>query len=100
MPVGVGGPFAALMIHEVTDPVDLTAVADRRAQHVMRLQQIGDKKTARSPKLERGLLQNNFPMHTCLRRFDDLLQTKPIEVSRVPFEPRGEAPIMRRLRKD
>jgi hypothetical protein len=52
MPVAVGGPLAALMIHEVTDPIDLTAVADRRAQHVVRLQQIGNEETTRSPKLE------------------------------------------------
>jgi hypothetical protein len=59
------GPFAALVIQQVTYVIGLTAVAERRAQHGVRLVQVGQDEAAGSSNLERRLLQKNFPMHVC-----------------------------------
>ena len=52
MALEMGLPFTALMIQQVTQLIDLAAVADRRAQRVMWLIQIGHEKPAGSPKIE------------------------------------------------
>jgi len=66
VPFDMRGPFAALVIQQVTDMIDLTAVADRRAQHGVRLVQVGQDEAAGSSNLQRRLLQKNFPMLLCL----------------------------------
>ena len=63
MPIEMSGALAALMIQQVAHVVDLTAVPHRRAQHLVRLLQIGDEEAAGSPKVERRLLQKIFPVH-------------------------------------
>ena len=84
MPIVMSGPFAALMIQQVTHVVDLAAVPHRRAQHLMRLLQIGDEEAAGSPELERRLLQKKFPVHVCVssRYADPMVYVDQAELDR------------------
>ena len=56
--------LAALMIQQMPHVIDLPAVPRRRAQHAMRLREIGDEETAASAAATNvRLLEQIFPVH-------------------------------------
>ncbi|MEQ1690519.1 MAG: hypothetical protein ABMA00_04490 [Gemmatimonas sp.] len=64
----MSGAFAALVIQQVTQVVDLPSMPHRGAQHLMRFLQIGHEKPAGPPKVERGLPQKKFPVHVLSKK--------------------------------
>jgi hypothetical protein len=51
--IGMRSSVAALMIQQMTNALDLSAVSSRSAQDQMRLLEIGYQEAARSPEVER-----------------------------------------------
>ena len=116
------GAFAALVIHEVADVLDLTAVPHRRAQDTMRPHQIGDEKAAGPAQGECRLLEQSFPVHgPSIRSVQGasrarspaearaplaldvsgassaLVEPQSIELTAVLLEPVGQSFVVRRL---
>jgi hypothetical protein len=89
----VSRTLAALVVHQVTQVIDLTAMAHRRAQDTMRNVKVGDEKASRSSEGERLLLQQNFPVHIDIR-IDSLYEPELIEVPHVSGKPRREPPVL------
>jgi hypothetical protein len=52
MPLEMRGAFAALMIQQMPDMIDLATVPYRRAQRVMRSIEVGHEETAGPPEIE------------------------------------------------
>ena len=66
MPLEMRSAFAALMIQQVPDVIDLAAVPHRRAQRVMGPIEVGHQEAAGPPKIKRRLTNKKLPMHMCL----------------------------------
>ena len=63
MTVAMGRAFAALMIQQRANVIDLPAMTSRGAEDAMRSDQIGDQKASAAPQHEGGPLVERFPIH-------------------------------------